>query len=573
MFKKALIIVLLGSILLLSTPLSLMAQDIKVIIDDNEITFDVPPKNVNNRILVPFRKIFESLGLNVSWNPERNTITGNNENTTVSFTIDNKVACLNGSQVDLAVAPIILNSRALVPIRFISESIGKEVSWDSDNKVITIKTNEGYPNNNSKILTFQQMKDDLDFVVTALRNIHPVTKNGFTEVQNTIIQAAYDRIKKQLSLWEFYFIVNDIVISFKDAHTSLQPIASNIDWLDIPIVWLNDGIYITKDTENFSKGDKIISISDNNEEQLLNKLAKYISYENKYHLKLIGSRVLVNGTYLRKLGLIRENPYVFIDVEREGKIAKVKMTLSKTLKDGLIVYPEKWVSWEINKEDSVGIFNLHQCNYGNEFLTNLDDFFTEVSKNNIRNIAIDLRKNWGGSSQVIDEFMKYIDIEEYYDFSVLVRFSQEAKNQRNYLQTIGFVSYDHPRTETVNGKKVRILKRNSTYPVFNGNIYVLTSNETFSSANQFVAILQDNKLAKIIGESTGNSPSCYGDIFFYTLPNSGIRFNVSHKQFFRPIQENDPSDAIYPDIPVYTTGQSVKNGQDLQIYKLKELLQ
>ncbi|MDW7675879.1 MAG: stalk domain-containing protein, partial [Bacillota bacterium] len=41
--------------------------EIKVILDDQELTFSVMPEIVESRALVPMREIFESLGASVSW--------------------------------------------------------------------------------------------------------------------------------------------------------------------------------------------------------------------------------------------------------------------------------------------------------------------------------------------------------------------------------------------------------------------------------------------------------------------------------------------------------------------------
>ncbi|KUP24309.1 S41 family peptidase [Paenibacillus sp. DMB5] len=64
---------------------------------------------------------------------------------------------------------------------------------------------------------------------------------------------------------------------------------------------------------------------------------------------------------------------------------------------------------------------------------------------------------------------------------------------------------------------------------YKGKPYLLTSPQTFSSANMFAVIVQDNGLGQIIGEATGNQPSSYGDILTFQLPASGIHFQVSFK--------------------------------------------
>jgi len=45
-------------------------KDIQVELDGTAIEFDVQPILKDGRVLVPFRKIFEELGLRVDWNNE-----------------------------------------------------------------------------------------------------------------------------------------------------------------------------------------------------------------------------------------------------------------------------------------------------------------------------------------------------------------------------------------------------------------------------------------------------------------------------------------------------------------------
>lgn len=42
-------------------------KEITVLLDKTELTFDVPPQKINGRTMVPLRKIFESLGAEVTW--------------------------------------------------------------------------------------------------------------------------------------------------------------------------------------------------------------------------------------------------------------------------------------------------------------------------------------------------------------------------------------------------------------------------------------------------------------------------------------------------------------------------
>ena len=97
---------------------------------------------VQGRFLVPMRGIFEALGASVHWDGDTRTVTGNRAGTTVLLSIDSKIAQVNDNTVELDVPATIVEGRTYVPLRFISESLGANVSWDGERRVATI-TEEG----------------------------------------------------------------------------------------------------------------------------------------------------------------------------------------------------------------------------------------------------------------------------------------------------------------------------------------------------------------------------------------------------------------------------------------------
>ncbi len=115
---------------------------IKVFIDGQELVFDVPPIIQNNRTLVPFRKIGESIGAAVNWDNKTRTITANKGTTEVILKIGSSTAYVNGAPVKLDMPPIIRNNRTLVPLRFFSEAFGASVFWQSKTRVIRIDTGQ-----------------------------------------------------------------------------------------------------------------------------------------------------------------------------------------------------------------------------------------------------------------------------------------------------------------------------------------------------------------------------------------------------------------------------------------------
>lgn len=93
---------------------------------------------VGGRFLVPLRSIFEALGASVYWEGETKTVTAKKEDITIMFSIDNKKASVNGELLELDVPATIINGSTFVPTRFISESLGADVSWDVEKRLATI---------------------------------------------------------------------------------------------------------------------------------------------------------------------------------------------------------------------------------------------------------------------------------------------------------------------------------------------------------------------------------------------------------------------------------------------------
>lgn len=133
-------------------------NDIRVYIDQKEITFDQPPVSENGRILVPLRAIFEQIGADVYWNNGNQTATGILGKRVIDITVNKKEAYVNNRQIQLDVAAKAVNGRILVPLRFIAESLGCHVDWDGNKSIASIST--------------AGRADEIPFIGRALYEIH-----------------------------------------------------------------------------------------------------------------------------------------------------------------------------------------------------------------------------------------------------------------------------------------------------------------------------------------------------------------------------------------------------------------
>lgn len=121
------------------------AQTVTVRVNGQVISFDQPPVIVEGRTLVPVRAIFEALGANVTWQGETNTVLATRGQVKISLQVGNKNALKNMEKITLDVPPMIIKNRVLVPLRFVSESLGAHVSWDGEQNTIRISTSAETP--------------------------------------------------------------------------------------------------------------------------------------------------------------------------------------------------------------------------------------------------------------------------------------------------------------------------------------------------------------------------------------------------------------------------------------------
>ncbi|MFC0414739.1 S41 family peptidase [Cytobacillus solani] len=236
--------------------------------------------------------------------------------------------------------------------------------------------------------------------------------------------------------------------------------------------------------------------------------------------------------------MIKHN-HVVVTVENiQGKRRKVRIPLvKKDVADSQMTNAEaedSWYSWykryndsntfgwSLDHENNIGYYYLHACIDTREYRKSVSNFFKEVKRDGIGNIVIDLRQNAGGNSAVIDAFINRI----------------QPSNINNYSN-------------------------------FTGNTFVLISNNTFSSANMFASVIQENNIGILIGEPTGNSPFAFGEVISGVLSNSQINLSLSTKEY---ILSKTYKDAIYPDYLVQKTRESIISNKDIQLEKVIELI-
>ncbi len=119
---------------------------IKVFIDNRLITFSVQPQLINDRTMLPMRKIFETLGAVVEWKDETQLIIASKDELIITMKIGDETLSVTNlltgetKYIVLDSVPVIVEDSTLVPVRAISETLGYKVEWDGETWSVMISS-------------------------------------------------------------------------------------------------------------------------------------------------------------------------------------------------------------------------------------------------------------------------------------------------------------------------------------------------------------------------------------------------------------------------------------------------
>ena len=220
--KKFLAFVLTTLMVLSACTMTFAATEVTVKVDGKVISSDVAPQIISGRTMVPLRAIFEALGATVAWNDSTRTVTAVKGNDVVNCTIDSYVMLVNGVEKALDVAPMIVNSRTLVPARFVAEAFGCNVAWDGEKRLVTITSKATcYPGTDipsftgvTKIPSKDVFSDDENFIFNEYEiqdlddisnYIDALLADGWTvydhNESDTVMRERYKKGKSCVAIW------------------------------------------------------------------------------------------------------------------------------------------------------------------------------------------------------------------------------------------------------------------------------------------------------------------------------------------------------------------------------------
>ncbi|MBI6875227.1 S41 family peptidase [Clostridium aciditolerans] len=376
-----------------------------------------------------------------------------------------------------------------------------------------------------KKLAKLEVKEDVEKLVNTIESTHPIFLEGKTEKYKKAKERFLKETDRDMTTAEFQLAVSRYLSSIQDGHTR---------------VWFEEDQYLNINWR-YLKGNLVLLDKNN---KPTNKIVKKINgveinkvmdtIKDLFPAENYAAEVINNSTYSKgKMVLMNSgvdcSKDMFVTVKSEAGEENIKVEFD--IYDRFQNVNNEISSKKIN--DKTIYVKLGVCEV-NENLNKVVADLKEGISNNVKNVIVDVRDNQGGTYQACDMILDVLKIKTGH-FGAIIRFSPLAQEQHGFLRKSGYMAYDRSN-EVVKNKDI--------------NLYVITNEESFSSAQLLATLVKDGNLGTIVGQPSSNMPSSFGDVLKFQLDNSKLEVHTSFKKWARPDKSKDSERVLQPDIEV-----------------------
>lgn len=389
--------------------------------------------------------------------------------------------------------------------------------WDS------VYTPTGYmsfasmrnPVSDSEVFTNKQACEDIDYIIKRLGRVHPDCIDGVPENVAARAEAEKAAFGDEVTSYEIWRAAARILHELGDAHSTAAP--------SFPMN------YLTAYSDKLDYDCELVSINGASLDDIFKAKEGLVSYELEPWGRSVVEGLVGTKEGLKFLGIYEdklEYTYSFPDGSTVTEIYTSNDFYNSLAANDPEDTADVPYSREIIGKNNMALLTLESCVYDMDFREFLYEFFLDVKDSGVENLVIDLRDNAGGTSQVFDELMIYLGREKFIAPGGKWRLGP-------YM-----MKWESEETKVTHLDDVT---------VFDGNVYVLTSSDTFSSATLVAELFADNDFATLIGEPCGNMPEGCGEVVVFQTPNAALTFQLSTKYFER-IDREKADQPLTPDI-------------------------
>lgn len=408
------------------------------------------------------------------------------------------------------------------------------------------------------LLSPADMRYDLDELFRRLETTHPnpYMRRPKAEVDQERARI-YDELAQSLTMIDFFRKVAPLVNSLGDYHTQILPpddvqtiIGDSERFFPLTAQMVGEQAYITANYSGNAAiplGAELLAINDIPIATLQSAAEKYFP----------PARPLTSFKLWPLFGSLPAYQVTFLPPDAATPLTQTVpgMTGAAIMPQVAATYtPVEAVTYTTLPGEPIGVLMLNT--FGAGLGPSLKAAFTQIQADGVQYLILDVRANGGGFYAQVQSIMDYLANKSY-------------RSCARSLQAPfrGYGSGDPREMECEVIQPFAVAER------YQGNLYLLIGPDTFSAAITLATILQDDEMALLVGEETGDSASYCADLpsEMRSLPRTGLLYHCSQTCYVRPngVLDDPP---VVPDITVKTTIADVLAGNDPVLAYTLELI-
>ncbi len=444
-----------------------------------------------------------------------------------------------------------------------------------------------------RIFSPAELHTDLDSMYIWINATHPdLYFNLKKEVADKNWEEVRKKINKPMKKLEFARLISPLITQYQDGHLNLGAYfwedeefqnysSGGGKFFPLQVKIKSGKIFVVKgDTaNNIHPGSEIMKINKVSASNIIQHLLTQIPADTKKNAEASISR-LFNTTLWYVYGWGSQSN---IEYRNPSKNEILTANLTGISFEEVLKYNfpkgNKKMDLLIFEPDKLAVIETFGLINNKDTKKFLDSAFTEIKKQNIRTVAVDIRRNGGGSSAVGNEILKYLTKTNYTQAARSEKLKSDYLLSKPYNQWI-LNMFEKPeyKEAMVNNRLVfqneALVEPNLEKPelFFEGNFYLLTGPQTFSSAHMLAAAVKAYELGEIIGESTGSRMVFFGEPAIFYLPNTKIYGTVPTVKHWMPgYTDENLTASIEPDVTIEILQKDLAQEKDPVLEYLKSV--
>lgn len=358
-----------------------------------------------------------------------------------------------------------------------------------------------------------QWREDLDFMISNLEQIHP---NLFAKADETAFRTAVKKLYNDIpNMTDNAIIVGLLGLTaiLEDGHTRIHGTNLTDFWFPIRIETLVDGLFVTATSQENGDmiGRQVVEIANRPAEEVFELIKSVTPHDNEYSQTYSAPMYLTMNSILNGLGVIEEPQKLAITFlndsgEKEQRIIKAHEFSSD---QDLSWY---WLLNSVPANDGLRFWDGRQQNELPLYLQNLSSpyWYHHLKQENLIYIGFNLcaenpQESFAEFNANLWRLIENEDIQY-----VVVDLRNNIGGSNSFLQPLLHKLICHPEISK------------------GGNLFVIIGRKSWSAAVHLATWLDYHVDPIFVGEPTGSGPNHFADPELALLPNSKILLLVSH---------------------------------------------